>query len=301
MPPWKPEPGFGSFHDERRLSEAEIQKIADWAEAGAPEGDRQGPAAAAQVSRRMAARHARPRAQSRRAVRRPGERARHLSLLRDPDPDRFEQDGRRRSSSGPGNRKVVHHALLYLDSTGAAREERRSRARPWLRQLRRPWHPADRRTRRLGARGHAPDAARRHGQVPPQGERPGPPDPLPPRRQARDRPVGRRHLFHQEAGPEDRRRDRRPDPKPRHPGRRDRYHVTAQSAPLPVDVAGDRHHAAHALHRQGNEGRRRDARRQDHPLDLDQGLGLQLAGPVSVQYARQARQGVGHQARRLLR
>src|SRR5919112_379015 len=39
MPPWKAEPGFGTFHDERRLSEAEIRTIADWAEAGAPEGD----------------------------------------------------------------------------------------------------------------------------------------------------------------------------------------------------------------------------------------------------------------------
>ena len=39
MPPWKPEPGFGSFHDERRLSEVEIQKIADWVNAGAPEGN----------------------------------------------------------------------------------------------------------------------------------------------------------------------------------------------------------------------------------------------------------------------
>ena len=70
MPPWKPEPGFGSFHDERRLSDAEIQKIAAWAEAGAPEGNRQRPAPAAQVSRGLAARHARPRAQSVRAVRR---------------------------------------------------------------------------------------------------------------------------------------------------------------------------------------------------------------------------------------
>src|SRR5271154_4716613 len=39
MPPWKPEPGFGAFHDSRRLSDAEIRTIADWAEAGAPEGD----------------------------------------------------------------------------------------------------------------------------------------------------------------------------------------------------------------------------------------------------------------------
>jgi mono/diheme cytochrome c family protein len=38
MPPWKPEPNFGKFHDERRLSDREIGLIAGWAEAGAPEG-----------------------------------------------------------------------------------------------------------------------------------------------------------------------------------------------------------------------------------------------------------------------
>ena len=39
MPPWKAEPGFGKFQDERRLSEAEIDVLANWAAAGAPEGD----------------------------------------------------------------------------------------------------------------------------------------------------------------------------------------------------------------------------------------------------------------------
>src|SRR5437763_15544240 len=29
MPPWKPEPGFGEFHDARRLTEAEIKTLAD--------------------------------------------------------------------------------------------------------------------------------------------------------------------------------------------------------------------------------------------------------------------------------
>jgi hypothetical protein len=31
MPPWKPEPGFGSFHDVCRLSDQEVEKIADLA------------------------------------------------------------------------------------------------------------------------------------------------------------------------------------------------------------------------------------------------------------------------------
>ncbi len=38
MPPWQPEPGHGDFADERRLSEAQIQLIGEWAAAGAPEG-----------------------------------------------------------------------------------------------------------------------------------------------------------------------------------------------------------------------------------------------------------------------
>lgn len=39
MPPWKPEPGFGEFQDERRLSGANIDTIRRWAAAGAPTGD----------------------------------------------------------------------------------------------------------------------------------------------------------------------------------------------------------------------------------------------------------------------
>lgn len=39
MPPWLPEPGFGDFSDEQRLTDDEIKLISDWAAAGAPEGD----------------------------------------------------------------------------------------------------------------------------------------------------------------------------------------------------------------------------------------------------------------------
>lgn len=39
MPPWKAVPGHGTFQGERRLSEAEIALIARWVDAGAPEGD----------------------------------------------------------------------------------------------------------------------------------------------------------------------------------------------------------------------------------------------------------------------
>lgn len=38
MPPWKPEAGYGEFQDERRLTPEQIQTIAKWVKAGAPEG-----------------------------------------------------------------------------------------------------------------------------------------------------------------------------------------------------------------------------------------------------------------------
>lgn len=39
MPPWKAEPGHGEFRDVRRMSDAEIATLAAWADAGAPKGD----------------------------------------------------------------------------------------------------------------------------------------------------------------------------------------------------------------------------------------------------------------------
>jgi hypothetical protein len=39
MPPWKPEPGYGDFIGERRLTDQQIQLISDWKDSGAVEGD----------------------------------------------------------------------------------------------------------------------------------------------------------------------------------------------------------------------------------------------------------------------
>ncbi len=39
MPPWKPEPGYGDFIGERRLSDEQIKLISDWKDSGAAEGD----------------------------------------------------------------------------------------------------------------------------------------------------------------------------------------------------------------------------------------------------------------------
>ena len=39
MPPWKAEPGFGHFADDRRLTDEQVSTIVRWVEAGTPEGD----------------------------------------------------------------------------------------------------------------------------------------------------------------------------------------------------------------------------------------------------------------------
>ena len=39
MPPWKAEPGFGHFADERRLTDDQIKTIASWIDDGTPEGN----------------------------------------------------------------------------------------------------------------------------------------------------------------------------------------------------------------------------------------------------------------------
>jgi Flp pilus assembly protein TadD len=39
MPPWPPEPGYGDFADERRLTDEEIELIRRWVDSGALEGD----------------------------------------------------------------------------------------------------------------------------------------------------------------------------------------------------------------------------------------------------------------------
>ena len=39
MPPWKPEPGWAAYRDERRLTQAQIDLIQQWVDGGMPQGD----------------------------------------------------------------------------------------------------------------------------------------------------------------------------------------------------------------------------------------------------------------------
>ncbi|MDX1932514.1 MAG: redoxin domain-containing protein [Capsulimonadales bacterium] len=124
MPPWKAQPGHGEFLDTRYLTDAELRKIAVWADGGAPQG----------------ALTDRPPAPKRYAVGdwplgkpdvvvqpvRPfhleaegADVYRNFTL-----PVDFEQD---RYISAfdfkPGNRTIVHHMIAYIDKDGSTAKE----------------------------------------------------------------------------------------------------------------------------------------------------------------------------------
>jgi hypothetical protein len=120
MPPWKAEPGHGEFLNERRLSDGDIRLIRAWAAAGAPEGD---------PSRR-------PRPPTFPEGWQNGEPDRVVTMpasytVPADGPDQFrcfvlpldlvEDIHVSGFEFRPGNPRVVHHAIIYVDSTGAAR------------------------------------------------------------------------------------------------------------------------------------------------------------------------------------
>jgi hypothetical protein len=121
MPPWKPEPGYGDFRDVRRLSDKDIDTLARWADSGAHEGDAKDlppqphfidgwqlgkpdlilsmskpfnvPASGRDVYRNF-------------VIPIPIDQNKTVAAV----------------EFRPGNRRVVHHALLFLDSLGQARK-----------------------------------------------------------------------------------------------------------------------------------------------------------------------------------
>jgi len=120
MPPWKPEPGFGSFQHERRLTDQQIAVLAAWAKSGAPEGDAKDKPAAPTFSENWQA----------------GEpnlvlKAGHGFDVPADGPDKFqcfvlplnlEQDSYLQTVEfRPGNRRVVHHGVIYVDESGASK------------------------------------------------------------------------------------------------------------------------------------------------------------------------------------
>jgi hypothetical protein len=120
MPPWHAEPGYGDFQHDRRLSDEQIKLIADWAAAGAPEGDPGETPALPKFPEGWSL------GEPDVVVKMP-----EAYTLRAERPDVFRcfvvpleiPAGKyvRAVEYRPANRKITHHALLFLDTTGAGR------------------------------------------------------------------------------------------------------------------------------------------------------------------------------------
>jgi hypothetical protein len=121
MPPWKAERGEIRFRDERRLTDAQIRMIADWAKNGSPEGDPKEKPKPPQFAEgwQIGEPDQVITVPAKFAV--PADGADAFRCFVVPignSEERYANDVEFR----PGNRRVVHHALIYLDTTGAARK-----------------------------------------------------------------------------------------------------------------------------------------------------------------------------------
>lgn len=118
MPPWKPAQGCGDFKDERRLTDAEINTLAQWVDNGAPEGNRADLPAPLDFNGGWAL--GQPDA---------------IYKLPEPFTPPMGQDTYRcftiptnltstayvkAVDTKPGDRETVHHVITFIDSTGAS-------------------------------------------------------------------------------------------------------------------------------------------------------------------------------------
>jgi hypothetical protein len=121
MPPWQPVPGYGHFQGERHLSDADIAILRKWAAAGAPEGDPAQTPPAPHFPKTWLL------GTPDLTVRLP-----HPYAVPAEGPDQYEcfviplnltKDMYVRALEfRPQNRRVVHHALFFLDAGHIARQ-----------------------------------------------------------------------------------------------------------------------------------------------------------------------------------
>lgn len=121
MPPWKAEPGYGSFQNERRLTDAQIATIAEWAANGAPEGDpAEKPAPPTFADGWQAGKPDKVFTLSQKySLPADGpDQYRCFVVPMNLDHDVFVKAFEFR----PDNRRIVHHAIVFSDPNGMARK-----------------------------------------------------------------------------------------------------------------------------------------------------------------------------------
>jgi hypothetical protein len=120
MPPWKATPGYGDFLDVRRLTDQQIATIGDWAKNGAPEGNPADKPAPPKFPEGWLAGEPDQTFQMTQSYSVPAQgpdQFRCFVIPLNADQDEYV----RKVEFRPGNPKIVHHAILFLDTSGEAR------------------------------------------------------------------------------------------------------------------------------------------------------------------------------------
>lgn len=120
MPPWKATPGFGDFLDVRRLTGQQLATIRDWASHGAPEGDPSQKPAQPKFPNGWLGGEPDQVFQMTQSYTVPAEgpdQFRCFVIPLNANQDEYVQKVEFR----PGNPRIVHHAILFLDTSGEAR------------------------------------------------------------------------------------------------------------------------------------------------------------------------------------
>jgi hypothetical protein len=122
MPPWLADPDYGQkFRHDRSLSEAEIQVFQDWLDAGTPEGDPADlpPAPTFPEGWKLGEPDLVIELPEEYEIPADGADIYRCFVIPNPLPEDAEIIG---LEYQPGNARVVHHILGYIDTTGQARE-----------------------------------------------------------------------------------------------------------------------------------------------------------------------------------
>lgn len=119
MPPWKPEPHFGEFQKERRLTDEQVSLISQWVDADAPLGDPKDlpPARRFDDGWTLGKPDMVVEMPEEYEIGPTGEdEYRHFVIPTNFDEDMYVQA----IDIMPGNRKTVHHVIAFVDTTGIA-------------------------------------------------------------------------------------------------------------------------------------------------------------------------------------